>query len=91
MIEPKLLLLDEPMANLDRPLREQLRLEFRDLQKRTGVTTLLVTHDQEEVLALSDRVGVMRAGRLLQVVCRRSFIGIHAPHLSRGSSEVRIC
>ncbi len=66
-IEPKLLLLDEPFANLDRRLREQLRAELRALQQRTGVTTLLVTHDQEEALSLSDRVGVMAHGRLLQV------------------------
>ena len=67
VIEPKLLLLDEPFANLDRRLREQLRAELRTLQQRTGVTTLLVTHDQEEALSLSDRVGVMAGGRLLQV------------------------
>ncbi len=67
VIEPKLLLLDEPFAHLDRRLREQLRAELRALQQRTGVTTLLVTHDQEEALSLSDRVGVMARGRLLQV------------------------
>jgi ABC-type Fe3+/spermidine/putrescine transport system ATPase subunit len=67
VIEPRLLLLDEPLANLDRHLREQLRGSLRDLQRRTGVTTLLVTHDQEEALALADQVGVMTAGRLLQV------------------------
>jgi ABC-type Fe3+/spermidine/putrescine transport system ATPase subunit len=66
VIEPRLLLLDEPLANLDRGLRDQLRGELRDLQRRTGVTTLLVTHDQEEALALADRAGVMAAGRLLQ-------------------------
>lgn len=67
VIEPKLLLLDEPLANLDRRLREQLRGELRELQNRTGVTTLLVTHDQEEALALADRVGLMAGGRLVQV------------------------
>jgi ABC-type Fe3+/spermidine/putrescine transport system ATPase subunit len=66
VIEPRLLLLDEPLANLDRGLREQLRGELRELQRRTGVTTLLVTHDQEEALALADRVGLMAAGRILQ-------------------------
>jgi ABC-type Fe3+/spermidine/putrescine transport system ATPase subunit len=66
VIEPRLLLLDEPLANLDRGLREQMRGELRDLQRRTGVSTLLVTHDQEEALALADRVGVMHEGRLLQ-------------------------
>ncbi len=67
VIAPRLLLLDEPLANLDRRLREQMRGELRQLQRRTGVTTLLVTHDQEEALGLADRVGVMREGRLLQV------------------------
>jgi ABC-type Fe3+/spermidine/putrescine transport system ATPase subunit len=67
VLAPQVLLLDEPFANLDRRLREQMRGELRELQRRTGVTTLLVTHDQEEALALADRVGLMRAGRLLQV------------------------
>ncbi len=67
VIQPKLLLLDEPFANLDRQLRERLRTELKDLQRQTGVTTILVTHDQEEALALADRVGVMLAGRFLQV------------------------
>jgi ABC-type Fe3+/spermidine/putrescine transport system ATPase subunit len=66
VIEPGLLLLDEPLANLDRQLREQLRGELKELQRRSGVTTLLVTHDRDEALTLSDRVGVMAAGRLLQ-------------------------
>lgn len=67
IIEPDVLLLDEPLANLDRHLREQLRTELRTLQRETGVTTVLVTHDQEEALALSDHVAVMQAGRILQV------------------------
>jgi ABC-type Fe3+/spermidine/putrescine transport system ATPase subunit len=67
VIEPRLLLLDEPLANLDRRLREQMRSELRQIQRRTGVTTLLVTHDQEEALAMAHQVGVMRQGRLLQV------------------------
>jgi ABC-type Fe3+/spermidine/putrescine transport system ATPase subunit len=67
VIEPAVLLLDEPLANLDRPLREQMRGELKELQRRTGVTTLLVTHDREEALLLADQVGILRAGRLLQV------------------------
>lgn len=67
VIRPKLLLLDEPLANLDRQLREQMRLELKEIQRTSGVTTLLVTHDQEEALSLADRVGVMLGGRLLQV------------------------
>jgi ABC-type Fe3+/spermidine/putrescine transport system ATPase subunit len=67
VIEPTLLLLDEPLANLDRSLRDQMAGELRALQRRTGVTTLMATHDQEEALALADLVGVLAAGRLLQV------------------------
>ena len=67
VIEPDVLLLDEPLANLDRNLREQLRAELRAIQRDTGVTTILVTHDQEEALAVSDRLGVMSAGALLQL------------------------
>ncbi len=67
VIQPKLLLLDEPLANLDRQLREQMRLELKEIQRATGVAALLVTHDQEEALSLADRVGVMFGGRLLQV------------------------
>jgi ABC-type Fe3+/spermidine/putrescine transport system ATPase subunit len=66
VIEPSLLLLDEPLANLDRQLREQLRGELKELHRRTGVTTVFVTHDREEALLLADRVGVLAAGRLLQ-------------------------
>jgi ABC-type Fe3+/spermidine/putrescine transport system ATPase subunit len=71
VIRPKLLLLDEPLANLDRQLREHMRLELKELQRTTGVTTLLVTHDQEEALSLADCVGVMLGGRLLQVEAPR--------------------
>jgi putative spermidine/putrescine transport system ATP-binding protein len=67
VIEPDVLLLDEPFANLDRHLRDQLRNELRTLQHETAVTTILVTHDQDEALAISNRVGVMKAGGILQV------------------------
>ena len=67
MIEPDLLLLDEPLANLDRQLREQLRDEVRTIQQRSGVTTVMVTHDQDEALAMSDRIGVMNGGVLTQI------------------------
>jgi ABC-type Fe3+/spermidine/putrescine transport system ATPase subunit len=67
VIEPDVLLLDEPLANLDCHLRDQLRGELRALQRQTGVTTVMVTHDQEEALAASDLLGVMAAGRVLQV------------------------
>ncbi|MDH2328288.1 ABC transporter ATP-binding protein [Cereibacter sp. SYSU M97828] len=66
VIEPELLLLDEPLSNLDAKLREEMQLELRRIQREAGVTTLLVTHDQSEAMALSDRVVVMEKGRLQQ-------------------------
>jgi ABC-type proline/glycine betaine transport system ATPase subunit len=63
---PTLLLLDEPFANLDRHLREEMRVEFRALQRRLGLTTIFVTHDQEEALGLADRVAVLDQGRLVR-------------------------
>ncbi|MCO5168745.1 MAG: ABC transporter ATP-binding protein [Planctomycetes bacterium] len=65
--EPRVLLLDEPFANLDRALRERLGEELRALQRARNLATVLVTHDQDEALALADRVAVMHAGRLEQV------------------------
>ncbi|SDO43551.1 putative spermidine/putrescine transport system ATP-binding protein [Microbacterium sp. ru370.1] len=65
--EPRVLLLDEPLSALDAQVRVQLRDEIRRLQQRLGTTTVFVTHDQEEALAVSDRVAVMGAGRILQV------------------------
>jgi iron(III) transport system ATP-binding protein len=67
VFEPEVLLLDEPLSNLDARLRTQMGDEFRALQKRLGITSLYVTHDQEEAMALSDRVVVMESGRILQV------------------------
>jgi putative spermidine/putrescine transport system ATP-binding protein len=66
-IEPRVLLLDEPLSALDAKVRLQLREQIRALQQRLGTTTLFVTHDQEEALSMADRVGVMRAGRLVQI------------------------
>jgi putative spermidine/putrescine transport system ATP-binding protein len=66
-VEPRVLLLDEPLSALDAKVRLQLREQIRTLQQRLGTTTLFVTHDQEEALSMSDRVGVMRAGQLEQV------------------------
>lgn len=65
--EPKVLLLDEPLAALDLKLRKQLQLELRNLQRRLGITFVYVTHDQEEALVLSDRIAVMREGRIEQL------------------------
>jgi len=65
--EPRLLLLDEPLSNLDALLREHMRVELRRLQKEVGVTAIYVTHDQSEALALSDRIAVMNGGRIVQI------------------------
>ncbi len=64
--EPQILLLDEPLSNLDAKLREQMRVELKRLQKRLGITTVYVTHDQSEALALSDEIAVFSAGRIIQ-------------------------
>jgi putrescine transport system ATP-binding protein len=64
---PRVLLLDEPLAALDRRLREDTRFELADLQSRLGLTFVIVTHDQEEAMSLADRIGVMEHGRLAQV------------------------
>jgi len=65
--QPKLLLLDEPLSNLDAKLRDQMRIELGKLQQRIGITTVYVTHDQVEALALSDLIAVMRNGRIEQI------------------------
>ncbi len=64
---PKLLLLDEPLGALDRKLREETQLELKKIQARTGVTFVVVTHDQDEAMTLGDRLGVMDAGRIVQI------------------------
>ena len=65
--EPKVLLLDEPFGALDKKLRERLQVELRLLQQQLGITTVFVTHDQEEALTLADRIAVMRGGRIEQI------------------------
>ncbi|MGA7792605.1 MAG: ABC transporter ATP-binding protein [Candidatus Acidiferrales bacterium] len=66
-IRPRLLLLDEPLSNLDAKLRDELRDEIRRVQRATGITTVFVTHDQVEALALADRMAIMDQGRIVQV------------------------
>jgi iron(III) transport system ATP-binding protein len=66
VVEPGILLLDEPLSNLDAKLRERMRGELKELQRRTGITFIYVTHDQAEALALSDQIAVIHAGRLQQ-------------------------
>lgn len=65
--EPEVLLLDEPLSNLDAKLREQMRFELKELQRRSGIPILYVTHDQAEALAMSDRLAVMHTGRIIQI------------------------
>ena len=67
VVEPRVLLLDEPLSNLDAKVRQRLRVEVRRLQRRVGITTIYVTHDQEEALAIADRVVLLHAGRVVQV------------------------
>ncbi len=66
-VEPQVILFDEPLSNLDVALRQQTRKELKALQKDIGLTSLYVTHDQEEAMAMSDQVAVMRAGRVVQI------------------------
>ncbi|MGC2774049.1 MAG: ABC transporter ATP-binding protein [Bradyrhizobium sp.] len=67
VIDPPVLLLDEPLSNLDAKLREEMQFELRGIQQRVGTTTIMVTHDQSEALSMSDRVVVMEQGRIMQV------------------------
>ncbi|MEO8714170.1 MAG: ABC transporter ATP-binding protein [Acetobacteraceae bacterium] len=67
VIKPAILLLDEPLSNLDAKLREEMQIELRQIQRGIGTTTILVTHDQSEAMALSDRVVLMSAGRVVQI------------------------
>ena len=67
VIEPSVLLMDEPLSNLDAKLRVQMRTVIKKLQQRLGITTVYVTHDQEEALAISDRIAVMHSGNIMQV------------------------
>ena len=67
IMEPKVLLLDEPLSNLDAKMRVSTRLEIRKIQQRVGITSVYVTHDQEEAITLSDRVVIMKAGKIQQI------------------------
>ena len=71
VIEPDILLLDEPLSNLDAKLRHEVRVEIRELQKKLGLTTVMVTHDQEEALTMADRLVVMSNGQVQQVGTQR--------------------
>ncbi len=106
VLEPALLLFDEPLSNLDAKLREQMRLEIRALQQRVGITAVYVTHDQGEAMTLSDRIAIMSAGRIEQVGAPREvyespatrfvadFIGratfLHARVIAAGASGMDV-
>ncbi|KML03910.1 ABC transporter ATP-binding protein [Bacillus altitudinis] len=66
-IQPAVLLLDEPLSNLDAKLRKNMQTELRNIQRNVGITTILVTHDQEEALSLSDRIGILGEGKIQQI------------------------
>ena len=85
VLEPDVLLLDEPLSALDPNLRKQVRAELKAIQRRVGITFLFVTHDQEEALSLSDRLGVMNQGRLEQIGTPKKFICIPARDSSHRS------
>jgi ABC-type Fe3+/spermidine/putrescine transport system ATPase subunit len=84
VVRPSLLLLDEPLSNLDAKLRDELRVELRALQHRLGVTTILVTHDIEEAFVLSDRVAVLQSGRIEQVGTPRELYRMPATRFVAG-------
>jgi spermidine/putrescine ABC transporter ATP-binding subunit len=84
VFEPSVLLLDEPLAALDRQLRGDMQFELRELQRKVGITTIFVTHDQEEALSLSDRVAVLSNGKILQVDTPR---GVYAAPAHRIVAE----
>jgi putative spermidine/putrescine transport system ATP-binding protein len=67
IFEPRLILMDEPLSALDKQLRESMQIELRELHKRIGATIIYVTHDQREALTMSDRVAILRDGRLIQI------------------------
>jgi ABC-type Fe3+/spermidine/putrescine transport system ATPase subunit len=88
VIRPRLLLLDEPLANLDARLRDEVRWLIREVQQQAGITTFYVTHDQAEAMALSDRIAVMKAGRVAQFATPREIYQRPAePYVARFTGE----
>jgi ABC-type Fe3+/spermidine/putrescine transport system ATPase subunit len=91
VIRPRLLLLDEPLANLDARLREEVRWLIRDVQQQSRITAFYVTHDQAEAMALSDRIAVMKAGRVAQFATPREIYQRPAePYVARFTGEANI-
>ncbi|MEK8174015.1 ABC transporter ATP-binding protein [Streptomyces sp. M19] len=91
VVEPTVLLLDEPLSNLDAQLRGAMREEIRRIQRETGITTVFVTHDQHEALSMADRVAVMNQGRIEQAGTRRTCTSGRRAASSRSSSGARTC
>ena len=89
--EPRLLLLDEPLSNLDAQLREEMRVELQPAAEQIGITTVYVTHDQSEALAMSDRIAVMDQGRIVQIGAPRTSISARRTRSSRASSAPPTC
>ena len=87
--QPRLFLLDEPLSNLDAKLRLETRLELHTLQRALGVTTVYVTHDQEEAMTLADRIAVFMDGRIVQVGTPREVFARRGPSTSPASSARR--
>jgi ABC-type proline/glycine betaine transport system ATPase subunit len=91
VFRPRVLLFDEPLSNLDAKLRVQMREEIRDLQRRLGVTTVYVTHDQEEAMAISDRIAVMDRGEIVQIGSAEALYHRRRANSWRVSSAAPIC
>ena len=89
MRQPRLFLLDEPLSNLDAKLRLETRLELHALQRALGVTTVYVTHDQEEAMTLADRIAVFMDGRIVQVGTPREVFATPRRSTSPASSARR--
>ena len=89
MRQPRLFLLDEPLSNLDAKLRLETRLELHKLQRSLGVTTVYVTHDQEEAMTLADRIAVFMEGRIVQVGTPREIFAHAADRRRSPASSAR--
>lgn len=88
---PAVVLLDEPLGALDLKLRKEMQVELSNLHKNLGLTFVMVTHDQEEALSLSDRIAVMNQGKLNKLVLPKRFTNVLKPPLSPISSVILIC
>ncbi len=91
VVRPKLLLLDEPLSNLDAKLREEMRFEIKELTNRLGISTIYVTHDQAEALSMSDRIAVMSGGKILQLgTPREIYLEPVSPSVARIAGNVNV-